>query len=236
MVFDKTRIISGLFLATLLLTSYYFKLNYILISTIIVFIIYDLIISKIYSFRSFFLYNFITIFLIYLFYYFRILEVYLVFVFFIFLVLNIFLIKNKFLFIVLLNIFIVIIINLNFIDNRFIYFLFLISFYNDTIAYIAGRYFRGPLIVPFISPNKTWSGTIFSFFSSFILIYLFNYNIIECILISISLFLGDLYFSFIKRHNNIKDFSNIIPGHGGILDRLDSIFISSVLVYFFNSI
>ena len=112
----------------------------------------------------------------------------------------------------------------------------MISFYNDTIAYIAGRYFRGPLIAPSISPNKTWSGTIFSFFFSLILIYLFDFSFLESAIISISLFFGDLYFSFIKRSFKIKDFSNLIPGHGGLLDRFDSVFISSALVFLFKSL
>ena len=234
LVFDKIRFISGLLLVSFLLTLYYFKLGHLLILLIIIFIAYDLLKSKIYDIKSFIAYNLILILLIYLYFYLGISSIYLTLFFFVFLSLNIFFIKNKLLFIMLIHIFLAVLIKLYFIDNNLIFFLILISFFNDTIAYLAGRYFRGPLIVPRISPNKTWSGTSFSFFFSFILIYLFNYNFYECILISASLFLGDLYFSYIKRLNNIKDFSNIIPGHGGILDRIDSIFISSVLILFFQ--
>ena len=51
-----------------------------------------------------------------------------------------------------------------------------------------------------------------------------------------SLFFGDNYFSFIKRKNNIKDFSNFIPGHGGILDRLDSMIFFTFILITINSL
>tara|TARA_B100001057_G_scaffold125109_2_gene123793 strand:- start:4132 stop:4464 length:333 start_codon:yes stop_codon:yes gene_type:complete len=101
---------------------------------------------------------------------------------------------------------------------------------NDTTAYISGKKIGGPLIIPSISPKKTWSGTSISFLiSSIILIYL-NTNFFIAILLSISLFLGDIYFSYFKRFLNIKDFSLLLRDHGGILDRLDSMFFS-VIIY-----
>ena len=236
MVFDKIRFFSGLTIVCLLLIFFIFKLNYALIFLIIIFINYDLIISKIYSFKLLLFYNFLLILFIILYHNLNISSIYIGFLFFIFLILSIFLIRNKFILIILIYLFIMILFNLNYLDINLIYFLILISFCNDTIAYIAGRYLRGPLIVPSISPNKTWSGTIFSFFFSLILIYLFDFSFLESAIISISLFFGDLYFSFIKRSFKIKDFSNLIPGHGGLLDRLDSVFISSALVFLFKSL
>ena len=109
-------------------------------------------------------------------------------------------------------------------EGNLIYIIFLISFINDTFAYIVGKTFKGPLITPKISPKKTWSGTIFSFLLSLILFNFFGFNIFYSFILSISLFLGDIYFSYVKRSINIKDFSNLIPGHGGILDRMDSLF------------
>ena len=123
---------------------------------------------------------------------------------------------------------------LNSINENLIFILLFISFLNDTVAYTVGKSVGGPLIVPMISPNKTWSGTLSSFLISCIVLYFFRFNLIECFVIASSLFFGDLFFSYIKRKYSIKDFSNIIPGHGGILDRIDSIFISTVIIFTFN--
>ena len=109
--------------------------------------------------------------------------------------------------------------------NLFFLILILTSL-NDIFAYILGSYFKGPKIIPTISPNKTWSGTISSYFISFLFLYFFDFNIFFCILIPASYFIGDIYFSNFKRIFKIKDYSNLIKGHGGILDRLDSSFFS----------
>ena len=116
-------------------------------------------------------------------------------------------------------------------DRNFFYLLFLISFLNDTIAYISGKSLRGPLIIPKISPNKTWSGTSISFFSTTLLLILMNFNILISMLVSILLFIGDIFFSYIKRSLNIKDFSPLLGSHGGVLDRLDSIFLISIFFH-----
>ena len=117
-----------------------------------------------------------------------------------------------------------------------IFILLFLSFLNDTIAYAVGKSIGGPLITPNISPNKTWSGTLSSFLVSCIVLYFLKFNLIECFFIASSLFFGDLFFSYIKRKYSIKDFSNIIPGHGGVLDRIDSIFLSTVIVFTINFI
>ena len=116
-------------------------------------------------------------------------------------------------------------------DRLLFYKLIFISFFNDTTAFIFGKLLKGPKIIKSISPNKTWSGTLISFLLSFLVLIYFNFNYFTSFLISLSLFFGDLYFSFIKRTNNIKDFSNIFKGHGGILDRIDSVFLSSYIVF-----
>ena len=107
--------------------------------------------------------------------------------------------------------------------------LILISFFNDTIAYIFGRTLGGALIVPYISPKKTWSGTSLSFLATTFLLLFFNFNIFLSMCISIFLFLGDIFFSYIKRYLNLKDFSIILKSHGGILDRLDSMFFVAII-------
>lgn len=135
-----------------------------------------------------------------------------------------------------LSLFFLCISKIYFIDIYLIYLIFLISFLNDSVAYVAGRSIKGPLIIPSISPNKTWSGTIFSFLISSVLLIYLDYNIFISFLMASSLFFGDIYFSFIKRNNNIKDFSNFIPGHGGILDRLDSMVFFTFILITINSL
>jgi len=116
-------------------------------------------------------------------------------------------------------------------DRYYFYLLLLISFINDSTAYIFGNLLKGPKIIPSISPNKTWSGTSISFLISLLMLLLIlDLNIIFCIFISSLFFLGDIYFSLIKRKNNIKDFSNLIPGHGGILDRVDSFLFPLIVI------
>ena len=116
-----------------------------------------------------------------------------------------------------------------------IFFLYIISicFFTDIGGYVFGKIIGGKKLSK-ISPNKTISGTVGSFLFSItplIIILNFNYldfelnlnNIIFCLCISLISQLGDLFISFIKRKAKIKDTGNILPGHGGILDRLDGI-------------
>ena len=111
---------------------------------------------------------------------------------------------------------------------------------NDIFAYLIGKLI-GKHKFSKISPNKTIEGTvagnIFGIIggTAFYLIFINNqinivYLIVITLILSISGQIGDLLFSKIKRENNIKDFANLIPGHGGILDRLDSLLFTS-LVY-----
>lgn len=124
----------------------------------------------------------------------------------------------------------------------FIY-LFLITIMTDTFAHSTGTLF-GKHKINEISPNKSWEGclggTCFGTLIS-VLFYLImiNQDINIFVLIGITLFLsiigqlGDLFFSYMKREYKIKDYSNIMPGHGGILDRFDSIiFVMLAFTYF----
>ena len=105
----------------------------------------------------------------------------------------------------------------------------------DTGGFIFGKFFKGPKLTK-ISPNKTYSGLIGSFILPLLVISIFilffkdkfklevsfniNFIIYICIISGISQ-LGDLVISYFKRLSNIKDTGKIIPGHGGILDRID---------------
>ena len=125
-----------------------------------------------------------------------------------------------------------------------IFFLYLVSicFFTDIGGYVFGKIIGGKKLSK-ISPNKTISGTIGSFILSIfplIIVLNFNYinlefnitNIIFCLLISLISQLGDLFISFIKRKAKIKDTGSLLPGHGGILDRLDGIIFAVPFSYF----
>ena len=127
-------------------------------------------------------------------------------------------------------------------EKSIFYFVYiiLIATMTDTFALFGGTLFGKQKLCPKISPNKTIEGSIFGVFISVLFIVFtckLNINIFVLILITLLLSImgqfGDLFFSSIKRSFNIKDFSNLIPGHGGILDRLDSlIFISLTYILF----
>ena len=119
-------------------------------------------------------------------------------------------------------------------DREIFYMIIFISFVNDTSAYLFGKLIKGPKISKKISPNKTWSGTLISISISSTLLFFFNFNLLNSIIISILLFYGDLYFSYIKRLFSIKDFSSILSSHGGVLDRIDSITLSSMFIFLIN--
>ena len=119
-------------------------------------------------------------------------------------------------------------------NRELIFVIFFISFINDSCAYFFGNLIKGPKILLSISPKKTWSGTIISIIISSLIFILLDYHFLFSLFVSSLFFLGDIYFSFIKRSNQLKDFSNLIPGHGGVLDRLDSVFFSFVVIFVCN--
>ncbi|MAJ86185.1 MAG: phosphatidate cytidylyltransferase [Candidatus Pelagibacter sp.] len=107
----------------------------------------------------------------------------------------------------------------------------LICIVSDIGGYIFGKKIKGPKLTK-ISPNKTIAGSVGSLIlSSITSIVIFNFLINEItfktfflgILISIFVQIGDLFFSYLKRQAKLKNTGNILPGHGGILDRIDGI-------------
>ena len=117
---------------------------------------------------------------------------------------------------------------------NYLIYLLLITVITDTFALITGMYIGKNKLAPSISPHKTIEGFIGGVLMGTFVATTFYYTVIDsgislAILILTTLFLaivgqlGDLVFSSIKRTFNVKDFSNLIPGHGGILDRLDSL-------------
>lgn len=140
---------------------------------------------------------------------------------------------KNFFFIISVYIFFIILFYICNFERNLFYVIFLISFFNDTIAYMFGKTIGGPLIIPNISPKKTWSGTVISFFLSTIFLIYLNFNVFFAVVVCPFLFLGDIFFSYIKRHLGIKDFSLILKDHGGILDRLDSMFFVALIFQIF---
>jgi len=118
-----------------------------------------------------------------------------------------------------------------------VFFIFILSVCagSDIGGYIFGKVIGGKKLIK-ISPNKTISGSIGSFIFSLLPLFLFSFqlslkNILFCLIVSLSCQLGDLIISYFKRLNKVKDTGNILPGHGGLLDRLDGIIFALPTVY-----
>ena len=118
-----------------------------------------------------------------------------------------------------------------------IFTILLICISSDVGGYIFGKKFNGPKLTK-ISPNKTIAGSIGALFlssltSTITISYLINEITLKSfllgIIISLGVQIGDLFFSFLKRRARLKDTGNILPGHGGVLDRIDGIVIGMPL-------
>lgn len=142
-------------------------------------------------------------------------------------------------FIYLIGISFNVIINIRNLNLYLLLYLISITVFTDTFAYLIGSLIGKNKMAPKISPNKSWEGFVAGIIGGSIISLIIYSNLIGSININIIILnifltivgqLGDLVFSKIKRENDIKDFSNIMPGHGGVLDRLDS-FIFVVLTY-----
>jgi len=116
-------------------------------------------------------------------------------------------------------------------------FLFAIVWTTDISAYFAGRALGGPKLMPQVSPNKTWAGAVGGLIASVVvalalakmagLTALFALAMLAVVL-SVFAQGGDLFESFLKRRFHAKDSSHLIPGHGGLMDRLDGFVSASV--------
>ena len=125
--------------------------------------------------------------------------------------------------------------------------IFIICIATDIGGYVFGKTFKGPKLIK-ISPNKTYSGVVGGLLMSIVVAYLFNvkydyyflenHNFLSTLFFIISVFLissvsqvGDLIISYFKRASNIKDTGNLLPGHGGLLDRIDGMIFTFPFVY-----
>ncbi len=121
------------------------------------------------------------------------------------------------------------------IDKNLLFVLFATIWSEDILAYLIGRSFGKNKLAPRLSPKKTWEGAIGGFLGAvliggFTAYQLDIYDAYIPIFVSAVLGqIGDLFESFIKRQVGEKDSSNLIPGHGGVLDRIDALIFASVV-------
>jgi len=131
-------------------------------------------------------------------------------------------------------------------DGRnWVFFTLFITFASDTAAFFAGRALGKHRLAPRISPGKTWEGAIAGVFGAIIISLLFilptpltlplSYwqAILLGLLVSIFGQLGDLVESLLKRNMGVKDSGKLLPGHGGFLDRMDSVVFAGIVVYYY---
>ncbi|WP_432377404.1 phosphatidate cytidylyltransferase [Duganella sp. P38] len=123
-----------------------------------------------------------------------------------------------------------------------LFYLYVLTALNDVAQFISGSLFGRHRIAPGISPNKTWQGLAGGVGVTLLLSLALGGYLglapasglaLLAVLLSLGGFGGDLLFSAAKRKLGVKDFSTLIPGHGGILDRVDSLVVTAPLLYLF---
>jgi phosphatidate cytidylyltransferase len=116
-------------------------------------------------------------------------------------------------------------------------FLFAVVWTTDVVAYFAGRAAGGPKLMPQVSPNKTWSGALAGTVAAVVVAVIFAEAAalsafalaMLAVILSVCAQAGDLFESFLKRRFGAKDSSHLIPGHGGLMDRLDGFVAAGVV-------
>ena len=131
-------------------------------------------------------------------------------------------------------------------DGRnWVFFVLFVTWVSDTTAFLIGRRFGRHKLAPTISPGKTWQGAIGGICGAIVMSMLFStptpfqlplvywQAILLGIVVSILGQVGDLVESLFKRNMGVKDSGGLIPGHGGFLDRIDSVVFAGVVVYYY---
>tara|TARA_Y100001954_G_C15579042_1_gene487403 strand:+ start:16 stop:636 length:621 start_codon:yes stop_codon:yes gene_type:complete len=129
-------------------------------------------------------------------------------------------------------------------DPLLVLYILILTWTFDSFAYLLGSRYGRNKILPKISPKKSWEGFLGGYISTLIISFiLMNYEvkfleeyIIIAFILPITATIGDLIASYYKRKSNVKDYGKIIPGHGGIIDRLDAIFITIPVVFIIKMI
>lgn len=117
----------------------------------------------------------------------------------------------------------------------------MIAWFSDTAGYFVGKSLKGPKLYPSVSPNKTWSGSVGGIFGSALgalfahFVYLPHLPLAKSVLVAAVAGAfgqaGDLCESLMKRSAGVKDSGGILPGHGGILDRIDALMFVALVLY-----
>ncbi|MFR6488757.1 MAG: phosphatidate cytidylyltransferase, partial [Clostridium sp.] len=118
-------------------------------------------------------------------------------------------------------------------NRMYVWFIIIATYACDTAAYFCGRFLGRHKLNVRISPKKTWEGSIGGWFFGAVLSFVFAWFMVDTMtpaqmvlaaaVLTVTGQIGDLAFSAIKRNFGIKDFSDLLPGHGGVLDRVDSL-------------
>jgi len=129
------------------------------------------------------------------------------------------------------------------VGGHMVSFVLLVVWAGDTFAYFAGRFLGRHKLYPAVSPNKTWEGTFGGLLGSFAggvvmkLAFLHHLSWLDVALLTIPggalAQMGDLVESMIKRSTGVKDSGALIPGHGGVLDRIDAVLFFAPYVYLY---
>ena len=129
------------------------------------------------------------------------------------------------------------------IDTELILFMFILTWTFDTFAYLVGVKFGKHKILPSVSPRKSWEGFFGGFTFTIIASYLtyiyfdfesFKLPLIISIILPFTATIGDFTESYYKRQAGVKDSGNFIPGHGGILDRMDAFMITIPILFIYS--
>jgi len=127
------------------------------------------------------------------------------------------------------------------VHGGYLFFLMITIFAMDIMAYLVGKTFGRHKLAPAISPKKTWEGAIAGFITGLIAAVIFGriagiggaHALVLGALIGVVAQLSDLVESLIKRDAGVKDSSTLLPGHGGMLDRMDSFILTAPIMYYY---
>ena len=129
--------------------------------------------------------------------------------------------------------------------RNWVFFVLLVTIASDSAAFFVGRALGKHHMAPRISPHKTWEGAVAGVCGAIIVSLLFtlqtplalplSYGLAILLGFLVSVFgqLGDLVESLLKRHTGVKESGKLMPGHGGLLDRMDSVIFAGIVVYYF---
>jgi phosphatidate cytidylyltransferase len=129
--------------------------------------------------------------------------------------------------------------------TRWLVLMFLVTWVNDSAAYFVGKAIGRHHCCPYLSPKKTWEGTVGGWLGGLVATVLLGYWLVDlpwlhglglgALVATIAPF-GDLAKSMVKRQMGVKDFRVLIPGHGGMLDRIDSLLFVAPMVYYYATL